>query len=115
MTPRHEGDDAEEIALEKAYERQYKSKNGSSDVVTWKLLIIIACVAAFAVPSAVVIGERFGTSERQIEVNTVRLDVLEMQMREVQTRDATTTVRLAPIEKRLDQLENWQNQVKSRP
>ena len=70
----------------------------------WYLIAILAALASGFI--------WLGTLSNQIAVNTARLDRVESFDNEVRQHDADTTARLTPIERRIDQLENWQQAVK---
>ena len=70
----------------------------------WYLIAIIAALGSGFI--------WIGALSNQISVNSGRLDRVESFDNEVRQHDANTTARLAPLEHRIDQLENWQQAVK---
>ena len=70
----------------------------------WYLVAIVTALASGFV--------WLGTLSNQIAVNTGRLERIESFDNDVRQHDANTTARLTPVERRLDQLENWQQAVK---
>jgi hypothetical protein len=76
--------------------------------ITWQFLVLLTGLIGAFVSGSIWMG----SNSNQISVNTRRADRLEAFMDEVRQHDANTTARLAPIEHRLDQLENWQQAVK---
>jgi hypothetical protein len=76
--------------------------------ITWQFLVLLAGLIGAFVTGAIWLG----ANSNQIEVNSKRIERLEIFMDEVRSHDSNTTARLPPIEHRLEQLENWQQAVK---
>ena len=84
--------------------------DSNGNPITWQFVLVVTGLLATAVGGALWIGEL----SNQIAVNTLTIARLETFADSVRDHDANTSARLTPIEKRLDQLENWQGQFKSR-
>jgi hypothetical protein len=75
---------------------------------TWQFWLMMASLIGGFVTGAIWLG----SNSNQIAVNTKRMERMEVFMDEVREHDANTTARMTPIERRLDQLENWQQAMK---
>ena len=78
------------------------SEGGSQ--VPWHWIALAVSISSAAI--------WLGSNTNQIAVNSGRLTRLEEMMDQVRQHDSNTTARLPSVERRLDQLENWQQAVK---
>lgn len=90
-------------------ETEAEMRSDTADALAWRYAALAIGLIVSVAGGAIWLG----SLTNQISVNTRRLDRIEGFMDEVRQHDANTTARLAPIERRLEQLETWQYRVKN--
>ena len=82
---------------------------GSKDnPITWQFLVLLAGLIGMFITGAI----RLGGNSNQIEVDAKRVDRIEGFIDDIRRHDADTTARLPELERRVNQLETWQQAVK---
>lgn len=76
--------------------------------LTWQFLVLLAGLIGMFITGAIWLG----SNSNQISVDAKRVDHMEVLMDEIRQHDADTSARLPEVERRLQQLENWQQAVK---